>query len=81
MRGGEARIVSIAADTISLRSTVPWPPGARVEGALVDDPRTTLRVKVHGCRRQPDGEYELDGRGLDLPKALRTFLETALLRE
>ena len=80
-RGGEAQIVSIDADAISLRSTVPWPPGARIEGALIDDPRATLRVKVHGCRKQADGEYAIDGRGLDLPKSLRALLESALLGE
>jgi hypothetical protein len=54
-RGGEARVVSIAGDAIVLRSTVPWPPGARVEGVLEGEPPATLRIKVHACKRQPSG--------------------------
>jgi hypothetical protein len=74
-RGGEARVVSIGADAIALRSSVPWPPGARPLAVLADDDRLTVRVKVHGCRRQPEGDYRIEGRPIDLPRAVRERLE------
>jgi hypothetical protein len=74
-RGGEAEVLAVSADSITLRSTVPWPPGARAEGALVGDGGAVLRVKVHACRREPDGAYALEGRPLDLAKELRAKLE------
>jgi hypothetical protein len=73
--GGEARVVSVDAQAIVLRSTVPSPPGSRLEGALVGDPPAKLRVKVHGSKKQPEGDFVLEGRPLDLPRELRERLE------
>jgi hypothetical protein len=73
-RGGEAQVVSIGADAIVLRSTVPWPPGARVIGVLVDGDGAKVRVKVHGCRRQPEGDFCVEGRPIDLPRDVREQL-------
>jgi hypothetical protein len=72
-RGGEADVVSIDAhaQSIVLRSTVPSPPGSRIEGTLRGAPACALRVKVHASRRQPDGTYLLEGRPLDLPRDTR----------
>ncbi len=74
-RGGEARVVSIDAHAIVLRSTVPSPPGSRIEGSLAGEPPATLRVKVHASKRQPDGDFVLEGRPLDLPRETRERLE------
>ena len=73
--GGEARVVAIGADAIALRSTVPAPPGSRIEGTLLGDPPVTLRIKVHASRRQADGEFVLHGRPLDLTRETRARLE------
>ncbi|HEY6461609.1 MAG TPA: hypothetical protein VIY73_15685 [Polyangiaceae bacterium] len=74
-RGGEADVVSIDAhahaQTIVLRSTVPSPPGSRIEGTLRGEPPAVLRVKVHASRRQPDGTFLLEGRLLDMPRDTR----------
>jgi hypothetical protein len=74
-KGGEARVVSIAVDAIVLRSTVPSPPGSRVEGHLEGDPPATVRVKVHGSKRQPEGDFVLEGRVLDATREVRARLE------
>jgi hypothetical protein len=81
-RGGEARIVSLTADTIALESTTPWPPGARAEGTLVAEglaphgaAAPALRVKVHACRRRVEGDYLVEGRPIDLGRGLRERLE------
>ncbi len=76
--GGEARILSIDADTITLQSTVPSPPGSRLDGSLAEDPAARLRVKVHSSRRQAEGEFVIEGRPLDLPRATRERLEGLL---
>jgi hypothetical protein len=75
LRGGTARIVTLAGDAIVLRSSVPAPPGSRIEGALDEGFGQTggaiVRVKVHTCRRQPEGDFLLEGRPLDLTRELR----------
>jgi hypothetical protein len=75
--GGEARILAIRADAISLESTVPSPPGSRIEGTLVggEGPGARLRVKVHASRRQEDGRFLVEGRPLDLSRETRAVLE------
>jgi len=76
IRGGEATVVSMTAQAIALRSTVPSPPGSRIEGALIGEPPAAVRVKVHTCRRQPDGDFLLEGRPLDLTRGTRARLDT-----
>jgi hypothetical protein len=71
-KGGEARVVAFADDgAIKLLSTIPSPPGSRLEGALEG---SSLRVKIHGARKQDDGTFVLDGRVLDLTRDLRARL-------
>ena len=79
-RGGEARIVSIDAQAIVLRSTVPSPPGSRIEGTVLGATPATLRVKVHASKKQPEGDFVLEGRPLDLPRELRERID-GLVRE
>lgn len=73
--GGEARVVAIDADSIVLRSTVPSPPGSRIEGTLLGEPPARVRVKVHSSRRQPEGDFLLQGRPLDMTRETRERLE------
>ena len=74
-RGGEARVLAIDAQAVTLRSTVPWPPGSRIEGSLVGDAAATLRVKVHVSKKQPEGDFLLEGRPLDLSRETRERME------
>jgi hypothetical protein len=71
-KGGEARVVALKDDAVTLRSTVPSPPGSRIEGAL--EGGEPLRVKVHSSKKQEDGSFVLEGRVLDLTKAVRAKL-------
>jgi hypothetical protein len=77
-QGGEARVVSIDTRAVVLSSTVPSPPGARIEGTLADDSAVLLRVKIHSSRRQEDGTFLLEGRPLDLPRTTRERLQAHL---
>jgi hypothetical protein len=73
-KGGVAHLVALTADAIELRSTVPWPPGSRIEGTVEGAAPRTLRVKVHACTRQSEGDFEVRGRPLDLTRETRERL-------
>jgi hypothetical protein len=73
-KGGDARVVSIAVDAIVLASSIPSPPGSRLEGRVVGEPPATVRVKVHGSKRQADGAFVLEGRVLDATREVRARL-------
>ncbi len=89
-KGGEAFVVRLDGDAITLRSSVPSPPGSRIEGTLAarGDPDATwsgedragargaepLRVKIHSSKLQADGTFVLEGRVLDLTRSLRARL-------
>jgi hypothetical protein len=79
VKGGEARVVSVTPDAIVLRSSVPCPPGSRVEGTLDGTPPATLRLKVHASKRQPEGDFVLEGRPLDLTRETRERLGALLV--
>ncbi len=68
-KGGEASLVSLVGDAVTLRSTVPSPPGSRIDGTTADgDP---VRVKVHSSKRQEDGAFVIEGRVLDMTRVVR----------
>jgi len=76
-QGGAANVLSAAADAIRLRSSVPSPPGSRIAGAVQGEEGGSaleVRVKIHVCKRQPDGTFVLEGRPLDLTRDARARL-------
>jgi hypothetical protein len=73
-KGGTATLLTIAQDTVTLRSSIPSPPGARLEATLVADPTVALKIKMHGSKLQPDGSFMLKGRVLEATRALRERL-------
>jgi hypothetical protein len=77
--GGEAQVLAIAENAIVLRSTVPAPPGSRLEGtANPDATAILLRLKVHRSQREGDGAFVLRGRPLDLTREARQRLEAMI---
>lgn len=70
-RGGEARVVSLRDDAIALVSSVPSPPGSRLEGTLAGEPPAKLRIKVHACKKRADAGFDLEGRTLDMTREVR----------
>ncbi len=77
-KGGEATVTAFVDGAITLRSSTPSPPGSRIEGALAGG--GTLRVKIHGSKKQPDGTFVLEGRALDMTRELRQRIEEAIGR-
>lgn len=83
-KGGEAEVVLLTMDKAEVLSDKPSPPGSRIEGAFassVDAPAASapgaaprLRLKVHNCRREPDGRFRIEGRPLDLTKEVLVWV-------
>lgn len=76
-KGGTAEVLSVSNDAIRIASSVPSPPGSRIEGAVDGDAGTKLWVKIHSSKKQPDGSFVLEGRPLNLGKELRERLAGA----
>lgn len=70
-RGGLARLVKVSDTALTLSSTVPSPPGSRIDATFVGAPELGFRVKIHASRRQPDGTFLLEGRPIDLTREVR----------
>ncbi|MFO0755198.1 MAG: hypothetical protein U0359_01800 [Byssovorax sp.] len=70
-KGGEADLVILVDDRITLRSTVPSAPGSRPEGALASG--SPVKVKVARCRREGEA-FVIEGRLLDATRAVRQEL-------
>jgi hypothetical protein len=80
---GRARILALEGGAIRLWSSVPSPPGSRIDGECACDAPAPVpvRVKVHASRAQPEadgGGYVIEGRTIDMAKDVRERL-TALL--
>jgi hypothetical protein len=75
-RGGEASVERLEGDAIVLQSTIPAPPGSRLEGVIVGEPEERVRVKVHSSRKQGEGGYVVQGRLIDATRGVRERLKT-----
>ena len=75
-RGGTGRVVRLVGEMVAVRSSIPSPPGSRIEGKLVSG--EAIRVKIHASKKQDDGSFQLEGRLIDLSRDLRLKLEEAL---
>ena len=67
--------MSLRGDAVALVSTVAKPPGSRPVGLLVEEPRESVRVKVHACRVGEDGTFGIDGRLIDVTRGMHARLE------
>lgn len=72
--GGDAQLLSISGEAVAIRSSIASPPGSRIEGTLLDEPPATLTLKVRSCRRQPDGDFVLQGSLINVTREVRDRL-------
>lgn len=70
-KGGTATFLTAEGENVSLRSSIPSPPGARLDATFDAEPRTPLRVKVHGSKKGEDGSFTIKGRLVDATKETR----------
>ncbi len=76
-KGGEAIVVRVEGDGVVLRSTIPSPPGSRIEGELAGERPARVRVKVHSSKKDPadtSPAFVLEGRLLDATREVRERL-------
>ena len=76
-KGGDANIVALDGDRVTLDSSLSSPPGSLFEGVLVND-GGTIRIKVRGCKKSDGERFRIDGRILDASRDLRTRLAALL---
>ncbi len=69
-KGGTAEITVIDGDVVTIVSTTPAPPGARIEGRAALDGDVAIKVKVHGSKKTPEGAFVISGRMLDATRAV-----------
>lgn len=77
VKGGWASFVVVQDDMVTLRSSIPSPPGSRIDGRLnVEPPNepSDVRVKIHGSKLEADGTFTLRGRLIDANRELRDRL-------
>lgn len=75
-KGGTASVLTVVDDAVTLRSTIPSPPGSRLDAALIAQPGVSVTVKIHTSKRKADGTFVLTGRLLVATRALRDRLAT-----
>ncbi len=73
-KGGEARVLALTADAVTLESTTPSPPGSRIDGVLLGGSGRAVRIKVHASRREDSGRFRIEGRPIDLTREAREEL-------
>jgi hypothetical protein len=76
-KGGDANIVAIDDDRVTLDSSLSSPPGSLVEGVLVND-GGAIRIKVRGCKKVEGERFRIEGRILDASRDLRTRVAALL---
>jgi hypothetical protein len=71
--GGDAAIIESEGDHVTLRSSVPSPPGSTL--ALLHD-GSPIQVKVRGCKRLAEESlpFRIEGRFVSLTRAAREKL-------
>lgn len=70
-KGGTATFLSAEGENVTLRSSIPSPPGARLDATFDAEPKTALRVKVHGSKKEEDGSFTIKGRLVDATRETR----------
>jgi hypothetical protein len=70
-KGGSASFIAAEGENVTLRSSIPSPPGARLDATFDSEPKTALRVKVHGSKKEEDGSFTIKGRLVDATRETR----------
>lgn len=78
-RAGEATVLTFDEPRSSVLQAAPAAPGTPLEGKLLTrgEPMT-FQLKVASCKRRPDGLFVVEGRVVNLTRALRDELMAQL---
>jgi hypothetical protein len=75
-KGGTAEVHAADQENVTLRSTIPSPPGSRLDATLGG--ATKVRIKVHGSKREEDGTFTIKGRLVDATRETREKVAAAV---
>jgi hypothetical protein len=75
-KGGDAVIVAIDGDRVTVDSSLSSPPGSLIDGTLLNG-GDAIRIKVRGCKKHED-RFRIEGRILDASRDLRARLAALL---
>ena len=81
VKGGTADFLSVVDDVVELRSSIPLPPGARLDAMTEAEPKIKVVVKSYGSRREADGTFVIKGRLLEANRPLRDRLLALVVTE
>lgn len=73
-KGGHAEILEVRGEAVTLKSTIPSPPGSRLEAMLGD---AKVKVKVHRSRKEEDATFTIEGRLVDATREVRERVAAA----
>jgi hypothetical protein len=74
-KGGTATVEAFDGEAITFLSSIPSPPGSRLEGNFEGK---TVKFKIHQCKKQESGQFELRGRTVDFVREARDAIIVAL---
>jgi hypothetical protein len=75
-KGGDAVIVAIDGDRVTVDSSLSSPPGSLIDGTLLNG-GDAIRIKVRGCKKREE-RFRIEGRILDASRDLRARLAALL---
>ena len=78
-KGGSASFVAAKDDMVTLASSIPSPPGSRLEGTLAAPegaPEVPVKVKIHRSKKTGDDVFVLEGRLVDFTREVRERIHT-----
>ena len=70
-KGGTATFIAAVGENVTLRSTIPSPPGSRLDATFDIEPKNAVRVKVHASKKEEDGSFTIKGRLVDATRETR----------
>jgi hypothetical protein len=74
--GGEADVVEADGQRAVVLSTRAAAPGQPLTARVAMASAAQVRLKVQGCKREADGRFRIQGRWLDLTRAMRDEIVT-----
>lgn len=75
-RGGSATVINLDGDSLTVHSTVAFPPGAPL--SALSQNRLTFEMKVRTCRKLQLGMFEITGKLVNATRSRREQLNSAV---
>lgn len=77
-KAGEAELVLLDGERLTVLSTVPAAPGTPLKGKLLAEAEMPVELKVFSSKKTPEGRFTIVGRVVNLTRELRAALQAKL---